>query len=94
MNSEVGIWELRHNLSKHLARVKQGESLVVTERGDEVARLIPSGPKVDAYARLTSRFGASVPVADIDAVVNAFKHEPSPSGTADRLLAEARRKRV
>jgi prevent-host-death family protein len=37
----VGVRELRQNLSVYLARVKAGESLTVTERGAEVARLVP-----------------------------------------------------
>lgn len=42
---EVGIRELRGNLSAYLDRVKAGEELVVTERGRPVARLEPyAGP--------------------------------------------------
>jgi prevent-host-death family protein len=37
----VGVRELRQNLSVYLDRVKAGESLTVTERGTEVARLVP-----------------------------------------------------
>jgi prevent-host-death family protein len=37
----VGVRELRQNLSVYLDRVKAGESLTVTERGAEVARLVP-----------------------------------------------------
>ena len=42
--ASVGIRELRQNLSKHLERVKRGETLSVTERGREVAKLVPSIP--------------------------------------------------
>lgn len=94
MNSEVGVRELRQNLSKYLARVKEGESLVVTERGDEVARLIPSGPGLNAYADLATRFGASVPVASLEEVIASFSHEPSPAGTTDAALAAERHGRV
>ena len=38
---QVGVRELRQNLSVYLERVKAGESLTVTEHGAEVARLIP-----------------------------------------------------
>jgi prevent-host-death family protein len=44
--------ELRQNLSRYLAQVKEGESFVVTERGREVARLTPSGPADSPIARL------------------------------------------
>jgi len=37
----VGVRELRQNLSVYLERVKAGESLEVTERGQPVARLAP-----------------------------------------------------
>jgi len=93
MGSQVGVRELRQNLSKYLTRVKEGESLVVTERGDEVARLIPLGPGANAYADLARRFDASVPVKELDEVVASFTHDPSPAGTADAIIAEGRRER-
>ena len=37
----VGVRELRQNLSVYLRRVKDGETLEVTERGEPVARLVP-----------------------------------------------------
>lgn len=41
MSEEVGIGELRQNLSRHLQRVKRGERIVVTERNRPVAVLGP-----------------------------------------------------
>jgi prevent-host-death family protein len=42
---EVGIRELRSNLSAYLDRVKNGEDVVLTERGRPVARITqPGGP--------------------------------------------------
>ena len=40
----VGIRELRQQLSKYLRRVAQGEQVVVTQRGEPVALIIPPGP--------------------------------------------------
>lgn len=40
----VGVRELRQNLSVYLARVKRGEALSVTERGEVVALLRPPQP--------------------------------------------------
>jgi prevent-host-death family protein len=40
--TEVGVRELRNSLSRWLDRVKQGEEIVVTERGRPVARLSPA----------------------------------------------------
>jgi prevent-host-death family protein len=61
MADPVGVRELRQNLSKYLDRVKAGESLVVTEHGREVARLVPSAGSVPAaLERLLAR-GATMP---------------------------------
>jgi prevent-host-death family protein len=65
MADAVGVRELRQNLSRYLERVKAGESLVVTERGREVARLTPSGPKDSAIARLVAERGATMPTGNL-----------------------------
>jgi prevent-host-death family protein len=38
---EVGIRELRDQLSKYLNKVRGGEELVITDRGRAVARVVP-----------------------------------------------------
>jgi len=48
----VGVRELRQNLSVYLRRVRAGERLEVTERGEPVARLEPIVDASDAVARL------------------------------------------
>jgi prevent-host-death family protein len=40
---EVGVRELRNNLSRYLDKVRDGEELVVTDRGRAIARLLPVG---------------------------------------------------
>jgi len=86
----VGVRELRQNLSRHLSRVKAGESLVVTERGDEVALLVPSGANADRHARLAARFGASVPVARLENVAATLTAPGAPAGTTDAFIAATR----
>lgn len=39
---EIGLRELKATLSKQVQRVKQGETLVITDRGRPVAHLIPA----------------------------------------------------
>lgn len=39
--TEVGIRELRNNLSRYLERIQQGEEVVVTDRGRAIARVLP-----------------------------------------------------
>lgn len=50
-SNRVGVRELRQNLSKHLVRVKAGEVLTVTERGEDVARLVPTRSSVSPQQR-------------------------------------------
>jgi prevent-host-death family protein len=38
---EVGVRELRGRLSDYLARVRDGEEVVITDRGMAVARIVP-----------------------------------------------------
>jgi len=92
MSSTVGVRELRQNLSKYLERVKEGETLTVTERGTEVARLIPSGAS-EGYARLAAEFGATIPTRRLEEIVAELDLQPHPDGTTDALLAEGRRDR-
>lgn len=91
MAATVGVRELRQNLSRYLERVKEGESLVVTERGREVARLTPSG--AGAYADAARRFGASVPGRRLEEVAQRLGGPGAPAGSTDAFLAESRGER-
>ena len=48
----VGVRELRQNLSVYLRRVRRGEKLEVTDRGQPVAVLQPIVEADDSFARL------------------------------------------
>lgn len=39
----VGIRELRDGLSRHLAEVRRGRTLTVTDHGRVIARIVPAG---------------------------------------------------
>lgn len=42
---EIGIRELRDQLSRHLAEVRQGATVTVTDHGRPIARIVPvAGP--------------------------------------------------
>lgn len=90
MVERVGIRELRQNLSRYLERVKAGEGMIVTERGREVARLIPSGASADRYALLAERFGATVPLMRVEDIAARLDTPGAPRGTTDSILGESR----
>ena len=59
---QVGVRELRQNLSKYLRRVERGERLEVTEHGRPVAVLSPIGEPQTPLARLVAS-GRVLPVS-------------------------------
>lgn len=91
---QVGVRQLRQNLSKYLAEVKQGESFVVTERGREVARLTPSGPADSPLARLVAERGATMPRGDLLSRVSESDLPPAQGPPSLEILAEMREDRV
>ena len=58
----VGVRDLKNRLSEYLRRVRLGEGLLVTDRGEIVAELLPPGqlqgdPKVPAGLQLLAKRG-------------------------------------
>ncbi len=90
----LGVRELRQNLSRYLTEVKEGESFLVTERGVEVARLVPSGPPDSPIARLVAERGATMPRGDL--LAHAAESELPPAGGPPslELLDEMREERL
>lgn len=94
MPDSVGVRELRQNLSKYLDRVKEGEVLVVTERGREVAQLVPSRRIPEGYLRAAELFGATIPTERLEDILAEIGPGPgAPAGTTDALLEEMRREK-
>lgn len=83
---EVGVRELRDNLSRYLDRVRGGEEVVVTDRGHAIARVLPIGVE-RALDRLIA-----------EGVVTPARQPKQPAGkpiktkgTVSDLVAEQRR---
>jgi prevent-host-death family protein len=92
MASSVGIRELRQNLSRYIERVKAGESLAVTERGREVARLTPAGPKDSPIARLVAERGATMPAGSLWDLMPPG--EPAGGPPSQQVLDQLREERL
>lgn len=54
----VGIREMRQNLSRYTQRARAGESFVITDRGSEVAQLVPATVRASAIDRLVAERNA------------------------------------
>jgi prevent-host-death family protein len=79
---QVGVRELRQNLSKYLRRVELGERLEVTEHGRPVAVLAPLGEPDTPLARLIAAGRVMPPTRDI-------RDLPPPRGRVSRRASEA-----
>jgi len=59
--TKIGAFEAKNTLGSFLDRVEQGEEIVITRRGEPVARLVPSSGEIDreqaraAAGRIRSR---------------------------------------
>lgn len=83
----VGVRELKNNLSRYLERVKDGEEVVVTDRGRPVARLLGVDASTDRLADLVAE-GLVRPARA------GRRRRPKPTtaaGTVSDLVAEQRR---
>jgi prevent-host-death family protein len=90
----IGVRELRRDASRWLARVKAGESFVITERGDPIARL---GPWVErgGYLALVADGalvqGSGRPLEDLLAAIDDEHPEDPREASLGEALAALRR---
>jgi prevent-host-death family protein len=86
--SEVGVRDLKNNLSRYLDAVRGGQSVVVTDRGRPVARLSPVEDTRSALAGLIEA-GIVTPPSSLR------RRRPSrrvaPAGSVSDLVASQRR---
>ena len=83
--AEVGVRELRNNLSRYLERIQGGEEVVVTDRGRAIARVLPiSGERtIDRMIRE----GKVTPASRQD---RSLPKRITTKGSVSELLADQR----
>ncbi|MEO8092932.1 MAG: type II toxin-antitoxin system prevent-host-death family antitoxin [bacterium] len=79
----VGVAELKAKLSEYLARVRQGEEVVVTDRGRPIARIGPARLTEGEHLAELERAGL---VKVGTGVSDAFLNAPRPRSTGGSLL--------
>jgi len=82
---QVGVRELRQNLSIYLARVKRGARLEVTEHGHPVALLIPLPPTGSVIDRLVAEGRATPAKRDLLALGPPLPRQPGEPSLNDFL---------
>ena len=83
---EVGVRELRNNLSRYLDRVRDGEEVVVTDRGRAIARVLPVGTE-----RVLDRLIADGVVTPAQRPKRRAGQPTKSKGTVSDLVADQRR---
>jgi prevent-host-death family protein len=83
---EVGVRELHDRLSEHLERVENGSELVVTRRGQPIARL-SAIDREDPLDKLTKRGLITRPAK----ARSSRRPRVKPRGPVSELIAEQRR---
>lgn len=79
----VGIRELKNRLSEYLRRVKEGETIVVTERGRPVGRIVP------IPATLGERVGRLAQSGILEwSGETLLPYQPKAVNRSDRLLSD------
>jgi len=87
----VGVRDLKNNLSSHLAAVKQGAEIIVTDHGHPIARLTAVGGKSGA-----ERLAQLIADGDAEAAHRPTRTTPTPTrlpagATVSDLVSEQRR---
>jgi len=83
---EVGVRDLRNNLSRYLDRVRGGEEVVVTDRGRAIARMLPVGTE-----RILDRLIAEGVVTPAERPKRTAGRPVKSKGTVSALVADQRR---
>lgn len=86
-STSVGVRELRQNLSVYLERVKKGEALTVTDRGQEVAILRPMPKTTSVIDRLIAEGRATPAKRHIRDVLKEIAQTRTP-WDGDKPLSE------
>ena len=84
---EVGIRELRSRLSEYLAQVRDGDEVVVTDRGRAIARIAP----IEGGRALDRAIAEGLVTPAPNPVRTRPKHRVRARGTVSDLVSEQRR---
>jgi len=85
----VSAKELKNRLGRYLKKVKGGETLVVTERGKPIARIVPLDLAPEAKLKLMEELGLLVPPeGELEAIEPLVTPKQS---IAEMLVADRKR---
>lgn len=86
----MGIRELKSSLRETLAEVKAGESFLVTDRGEPIARILPVEPEEERMARLVRSGSIRLPIRPLDESFWTMPRIEDPEGLLIQFVLEER----
>jgi prevent-host-death family protein len=86
--AEVGVRDLKNNLSRYIEQVRGGQEVIVTDRGQPVARLSAVS---DATTKLAALVAAGLVRAPISTVRSRPARRVRANGSVSDLVADQRR---
>jgi prevent-host-death family protein len=93
MMKTTGIKDLKSSLRETLEQVKAGETVIVTERGEPIARIVPIETEEERMARLVRTGVLRPPLRPLDDSVWKLQTEPLFEDPEGRVLTELLRQR-
>jgi prevent-host-death family protein len=90
MITSTGIKELRSSLTETLERVRAGETVVVTDHGEPIARIVPIEPEGERIARLIRAGVLRAPLKPIDESFWKLPRAEDPEGLLVKAALEER----
>lgn len=88
----IGLRELNQNPSKAVARVRAGVSILVTDRGEPVLRMVPELARVDPLQRMVMMGEVQPPAEDgMPDLIDELSELPGDLG--ELLVADRERER-
>jgi prevent-host-death family protein len=88
----VGIRDLKQNASEVMARVKKGESVLVTDRGRPVGRIVPLS--ANSLDELVEAGLATTPTVSFDEILASIPQGEPASIPSEVILDEIREDRL
>jgi prevent-host-death family protein len=92
ISKSLGIRDAKINLSKVMKKVKEGQEVIITERGKPIGRIIPFSPKnfsLEERIRILEDQGLIDPVPK-NSERRLPPPLPAPEGLAQKYLQEGR----
>ena len=90
MARSTGVQKLKSSLRETLEQVRTGESIIITDRGEPIARIVPIEPEAERLERLIRAGVLRAPVRPLDESFWKLPRMEDPEGLLVKAALEER----